>query len=296
MNGYYGMPKEAQPFDENGYLHTGDLGYFDADGYLHLSGRIKDIIIYKGENISPTEIEEEITAMEEIREVKVIGAPHPIHGESVEACVSLNPGFKIDEQDMKDRLKGKIATFKIPSHFFIYESLPMNTNGKLDLRTLKSDMLEKIRTIRIGESLDAGMRVMSLQIKNTSYNIVPTVFAVQTLAENIGFSKTRVRQIGLAVEEMLTERIENAFADVGDIRIDFVFTSEWLRIRFSDSGSLYDLEKSAEEGMSAKIILKMVDSYCTEEENGVLSYSMDFLYEKDFDMRDFLLHHEKRSQ
>ena len=80
MNGYDRLPPQKQPIDDEGWLHTGDLGYFDGDGYLHLSGRIKDVIIRGGENISPSEIESALNQMDSIREAKVMGAPHPIYG------------------------------------------------------------------------------------------------------------------------------------------------------------------------------------------------------------------------
>ena len=78
MNGYLGLPKEKQPIDDQGWLHTGDLGYLDDDGFIHLAGRIKDIIIRGGENISPSEIEIALNQIAYIKEAKVMGAPHTI--------------------------------------------------------------------------------------------------------------------------------------------------------------------------------------------------------------------------
>ena len=125
MNGYDKLPKEKQPIDENGWLHTGDLGYFDEDGYLYLAGRIKDVIIRGGENISPSEIESALNQMENIREAKVMGAPHPIYGESVEACVTMTDGGKsFDQEALKAALRQVIARFKVPSHIFLYDKLP----------------------------------------------------------------------------------------------------------------------------------------------------------------------------
>lgn len=81
-NGYYKIPNEKQPFDNDGYLHTGDLGYIDEDKYLVLTGRLKDIIIRKGENISPAEIEKAFEKYKEFTKVRVIGIPSLTYGEN----------------------------------------------------------------------------------------------------------------------------------------------------------------------------------------------------------------------
>ena len=106
MNGYDRLPLEKQPIDEDGWLHTGDLGLMDENGYLYLAGRIKDVIIRGGENISPSEIENALNQMDNIREAKVMGAPHPIYGESVEACITMTDGGKsFDQEAIKSALR-----------------------------------------------------------------------------------------------------------------------------------------------------------------------------------------------
>lgn len=147
MLGYYELPTE-QAVDENGWLHTGDLGFFDDDGFLYLNGRIKDIIIKGGENISPREVEVALSRCEKVSEVKVFGAPHPIWGESIEACIVPADGSIVTEQELKSFLSGLIAPFKIPSHFFYYDAFPINANGKLNQQALKVSMLEKLEQER----------------------------------------------------------------------------------------------------------------------------------------------------
>ena len=146
MNGYLGLPEEKQAVDKNGWLHTEDLGRINEFGMLQFAGRIKDIIIRGGECISPMEIEHAILSEPEIKEVKVIGSPHPIWGENVEACLVINDA-PFNESDLRERLEKKLAPFKIPSHFFIYDSLPLSENGKLDQRQLKTDMLNRLKSL-----------------------------------------------------------------------------------------------------------------------------------------------------
>ena len=290
MNGYYKLPKEKQPIDENGWLHTGDLGYFDEEGFLHLSGRIKDVIIRGGENISPSEIENALNQMDNIREAKVMGAPHPIYGESVEACITMTDGgASFDPEAIKNALRTRIARFKVPSHIFLYDSFPLNANGKLDQRALRADMLTRIRRLTVDEELAGGVTVFDVVVKNSSYAIVPVTSLVSELASAAGFGKRRVLSIRLAVEEMLTERITDAYSAAGNIRVKITLMPEWLRVSFSDDGAEYFIDKRRDTSMSAMIILKAVSDFHTDYPDGKPVYCMDFLYENEFSIQDFLL-------
>ena len=154
FHGYYNTPKEEQPFDENGYLHTGDLGYLDKDGYLILKGRIKDIIIRKGENISPKEIEDELKRFPEFEGVRVLGFPSVDEGEYIIACVELKkkPPHFVEEKyfaEMRKTLPG----IKIPTHIIYMKHFPRNANGKLDEVKLREVCMLKIARFLNGEAL-----------------------------------------------------------------------------------------------------------------------------------------------
>ena len=145
FNGYYKVPKERQPFDDNGYLHTGDLGYIDEDGYLVLSGRLKDIIIRKGENISPKEIENELAKFPEFGNVRVLGFPSADEGEYIIACVELKkkpPHFI--EQKYFEEMHKVLPAVKIPTHIIYMKRFPLTANGKLDEVKLKEICMTKL--------------------------------------------------------------------------------------------------------------------------------------------------------
>ena len=288
MNGYYGLPQEMQAIDQDGWLHTGDLGRFDEDGMLQFAGRIKDIIIKSGENISPVEIEKALLEQPQIREAKVMGAAHPIWNESVEACVVLKTD-QLDEDDLRARLKQKIGSFKVPSHFFVFDSFPLNENGKLNQRLLHKLMLERLYESNLSAALDEGLRILDLRVLNRSYVIVSSCSMIEQLANQLGFDEEKAGKIRLSVEEMLTDRIDNAFEENGIIRMEVLLMPEWLRLRFTDTGRKYSLE-AEDASFSAKIILANVDAYSSgENEKGETIYSLDYVYDEGFDVKDYLM-------
>jgi len=144
MNGYYKQSAD-QAFDKDGWVHTGDLGYLDEEGYLYITGRLKDIIIKSGENILPAQIEEKIRSCDGVQAVKVLGVPHPVTGESIEACIIPDPATWRGEEVLRQQLKEKLNSFMTPSHFFLYDQFPLSENGKLDQRTLQEDVVRKIK-------------------------------------------------------------------------------------------------------------------------------------------------------
>lgn len=292
MNGYYGLPQEMQAIDQDGWLHTGDLGRFDEDGMLQFAGRIKDIIIKSGENISPVEIEKALLEQPQIREAKVMGAAHPIWNESVEACVVLKTD-QLDEDDLRARLKQKIGSFKVPSHFFVFDSFPLNENGKLNQRLLHKLMLERLYESNLSAALDEGLRILDLRVLNRSYVIVSSCSMIEQLASQLGFDEEKAGKIRLSVEEMLTDRIDNAFEENGIIRMEVLLMPEWLRLRFTDTGRKYSLE-AEDASFSAKIILANVDAYSSgENEKGETIYSLDYVYDEGFDVKDYLMRFKK---
>ena len=287
MNGYYGLPEDMQAIDKDGWLHTGDLGRFDSDGMLQFAGRIKDIIIRSGENISPVEIERVLLEQPEILAAKVMGAAHPIWGESVEACVVLRQELP-DIEEFRNRLKQKLASFKVPSHFFVYDAFPLNENGKLNQRALHTDMLSRLYDLMLTAMVNEGLKIFDLKLKNRGYTVVPTCSMVQQLADQLGFTEDKAMQIRLSVEEMLTDRIDNAFEENGTIRMEALLMPQWLRLRFTDTGRKYSLE-SEDASISARIILANVDSYLSREnEAHETEYCLDYQYSDDFDVKKYL--------
>jgi fatty-acyl-CoA synthase len=138
MKGYYKNPEAtAEVIDKNNFLHSGDLGYKDKDGNYHITGRIKDMIIRGGENIYPREIEEFLYQMPEIKDVQVAGVPSKKYGEAVGAFIILHEGAKLEESDIKDFCKGKIAHYKIPKYIFFIDEFPMTGSGKIQKFKLK---------------------------------------------------------------------------------------------------------------------------------------------------------------
>ena len=137
-NGYYKIPNEKQPIDNDGYLHTGDLGYIDEDKYLILTGRLKDIIIRKGENISPAEIEKAFEKYKEFTKVRVIGIPSAIDGETIIACVETKIHMThLKEKQYLEDLHSILPSLKIPEHIICIEEFPLMASGKLDERKIR---------------------------------------------------------------------------------------------------------------------------------------------------------------
>ena len=143
MTGYYKLAPEEQTIDADGWLHTGDLGALDANGYLRLTGRIKEIIVRGGENIYPAEVEAAISEDENISDVKVLGVPNDFWGEVVCACVKIKSAA-FDEKIFRTSLAARLAKFKIPEHFLVYDEFPLLGSGKIDSVALKKNAVERL--------------------------------------------------------------------------------------------------------------------------------------------------------
>ncbi|MDO8839016.1 MAG: malonyl-CoA synthase [Parvibaculum sp.] len=140
FKGYWRMPeKSAEEFADGGWFRTGDVAMIDADGYVHLVGRAKDLIISGGFNVYPKEIEELVDDMPEVLESAIVGVPHADFGEAGVAVVVLREGAVLDEATLIARLKEKIANYKVPKRAFFVESLPRNTMGKVQKNFLRED-------------------------------------------------------------------------------------------------------------------------------------------------------------
>ena len=143
MKGYYKNEKAtAEIIDANGFLHSGDLGVKDEDGYYRITGRIKDMIIRGGENIYPREIEEFLYHLEGVSAVQVAAVPSKKYGEEVGAFIILKEGAKLEPEDVRDFCKGKIARYKIPKYVFFVDSFPLTGSGKIQKYKLKELSLQ----------------------------------------------------------------------------------------------------------------------------------------------------------
>jgi fatty-acyl-CoA synthase len=132
MKGYYNNPEATQQaIDADGWLHSGDLGVMDDQGYLSITGRHKDMIIRGGENIYPREIEEFLYRMEEIKDIQVAAVPSEKYGEEVGAFIVLKETADIDESDVMDFCRGQIARYKIPRYVHFLDAYPMTASGKI---------------------------------------------------------------------------------------------------------------------------------------------------------------------
>lgn len=146
MLGYYGdEPATRKAKDEHGWLHSGDLGRMDEEGYLHITGRLSDMIIRGGENIYPREIEDYIFTHPKVAAVAVFGVPDDYYGEEAMAWIQLHPGEEATEDEIRTFCKGKIAHFKIPKYIWFVEEFPMTVTGKLKKYRMKEISLEKLQ-------------------------------------------------------------------------------------------------------------------------------------------------------
>ncbi len=143
MRGYWRNPDASSDTLRNGWLHTGDVGSFDEDGFLTLRDRSKDMIISGGSNVYPREVEEVLLRHPVVSEVSVVGRPHPEWGEDVVAFVVARDGKSIDERELDELCLGHIARFKRPKQYFFVADLPKNHYGKV-LKTALRQRLEKV--------------------------------------------------------------------------------------------------------------------------------------------------------
>ena len=129
---YWNSPQATeQVIDEQRWMHSGDLAMMDEDGYIHISGRIKDLIIRGGENISPKEIEDFLYTYEGVLDAQVIGVPSKKYGEEVMAWIKTKEGVPLTEQELHDFCKGRIAHYKVPRYWKFVEEFPMTISGKI---------------------------------------------------------------------------------------------------------------------------------------------------------------------
>ncbi|MGE7919707.1 AMP-binding protein [Viridibacillus sp. NPDC093762] len=147
MKGYYNNPEATHAaIDHEGWLHTGDIAVMDNDGYIDITGRIKDMVIRGGENIYPREVEEFLYEHPQIQDVQVVGVPDEKYGEELMAWVILKEGASVTEEELRAYCKGKISYHKIPKYIQFTDEYPMTASGKIQkfrLRELSQSHLVK---------------------------------------------------------------------------------------------------------------------------------------------------------
>lgn len=140
MKGYYNRPEATAEVMRDGWFRTGDLARRDADGWLYVVDRTKDLIIRGGFNVYPREIEEVLLTHPAVSMAAVIGVPHDSHGEEIKACVVLTPGAELSEQDLIAWCKEQMAGYKYPRLIEFVDVLPTNATGKILKRELRTGL------------------------------------------------------------------------------------------------------------------------------------------------------------
>jgi malonyl-CoA/methylmalonyl-CoA synthetase len=145
--GYWGdADKTRAEFTVDGWFKTGDLGRIDRDGYVHIVGRAKDLVISGGYNVYPKEVESELDALPGVLESAVFGVPHPDFGEGVTAAVVSKAGAVLSEAQIIAAIQARLARYKIPKRILIIDELPRNTMGKVQKNELRATYASLYRT------------------------------------------------------------------------------------------------------------------------------------------------------
>ncbi len=145
MLGYWNDPERtAEAIDADGWMHTGDLAVMDADGYLDIVGRSKDMIIRGGENVYPREIEEFMYTHPQISDVQVVGVPDPRYGEEIAAFVKVAGDAELTDEAVRDFCRGSIAHFKVPRYVFFVDEFPMTVTGKIQKFMLRDQAISEL--------------------------------------------------------------------------------------------------------------------------------------------------------
>ena len=145
MHGYWDdAVKTAEAIDADGWMHTGDLATMDAEGYVNIVGRIKDMVIRGGENIYPREVEEFLYRMPQVQDVQVVGVPDQKYGEELCAWVVVRPGQSLDEDAIRAFCKGQIAHYKVPRYIRFVSEFPMTVTGKIQKFKIRDAMKQQL--------------------------------------------------------------------------------------------------------------------------------------------------------
>ena len=141
MTGYWRDPAATQEVLKDGWLHTGDIGFLDEEGYLFITDRKKDLIIKGGENISPREIEEALYLHPAVAEAAVVGVPDAVFGEEIYAVLQLKAGAQVVEEEVRMHLAQFVTKFKVPARVLFQPMLPKNITGKILKYKIRAELL-----------------------------------------------------------------------------------------------------------------------------------------------------------
>ncbi len=156
MQGYYHMPeKTAETIDSEGWLHSGDLVTMNAQGYVNIVGRLKEMVIRGGENLFPREIEEFLIRHPKVSDVQVLGVPDTFFGEELLAVVLPRVGEQLSEEEMREYCKGQISRQKIPRYFQFVESYPMTASGKVQKFVLRQNAVKALGLTEVARTKTA---------------------------------------------------------------------------------------------------------------------------------------------
>ncbi|MDR1967659.1 MAG: AMP-binding protein, partial [Burkholderiaceae bacterium] len=145
MRGYWNdEARTREAIDAEGFMHTGDLGTMDDEGYVNIVGRSKDMVIRGGENVYPREIEEFLYRHPQVQDVQVVGVPDKKYGEELCAWIVVKPGQELTENDVRDYCKGQIAHYKVPRYIRFVDAFPMTITGKIQKFRIRELMREEL--------------------------------------------------------------------------------------------------------------------------------------------------------
>jgi len=147
--GYKGNPEANKAGFQFGWFHTGDLGFFDSDGYLQLVGRIKELINRGGEKISPIEVDAVLLSHPDIAQAVCFGVPDEKYGEEINCAIILREGSNVDEAEVLRFCKKNLTAFKVPKKVFITDSVPKTATGKIQRRFVAEHFLAQISTAKV---------------------------------------------------------------------------------------------------------------------------------------------------
>jgi len=146
VRGYYNNATATAGSFTDGWFHTGDLGYVDADGFLHIVDRLKDVVIRGGENVYAAEVEAALFEHPDIVDAAIVGVPHSTLGEEVAAVVQLRRGSRLDADGVRAHVADRLAAFKVPTVVDLRtDELPRNAAGKVLKRQLREELDRQIR-------------------------------------------------------------------------------------------------------------------------------------------------------